>query len=649
MRAKSFLPAHIQALLKRLGIILLFMQLSRIVFYLFNRPSFTDIGFRDFTAAVWFDIITISLLCLPFIILSILPLPFRGNRYYQLLLKVLFHLLNTLILVLNLIDVEYFNYTSKRSTMDLLTILGAGNDFAQQIGSFFRDFWFLLILLLLFFFVSNWLYNRTRYRETIPVTGQRAFWIKDALLFAVLLAVFIILGRGGLGLKPVSPIDASQYTRIENTALVLNTPFTMLKSYNKANLEEKDYFTLKEELKLFNPVKVSHPQHLLPNGTNVVVIMLESFGNEWVGAAGAEESYTPFLDSLAGQSLYFQNGISNGKKSIEAVPAIVAGIPSLLDNPYISSAYGNNKIESLPILLKRQGYVSGFYHGATNGSMKFDGFAAQAGFDGYFGRKEYNNDDHFDKTWGILDEYFNPWTARQLTSYKAPFFATLFTLSSHHPYYIPPHMRGKLKKGPEPICESISYGDYSLRRFFEEAKKQPWYNHTIFVICADHTPATASPLYSQRTEMYKIPILFFDPQGRIQPKKETRFFQHMDILPTLLDLLNIGTTYYSFGNSYYQKTDPEAVTYLEGTYHYFRNNYLLTFSNDKARNLYCAIPRKMDTPDSISYYKKESQAYEKRLKALIQRYNRDLIQNQTTVANEKENPLHHQSHLGHRP
>lgn len=640
MKAKSFLPVHIKALLKRLGIILLFMQLSRVVFYAFNKSSFSSVGFHDFLIALWFDIVTISLFCLPFIILSIFPFPFRSGKYYQLLLKSVFHLLNTLILVLNLIDVEYFNYTSKRSTIDLFAILGAGNDFAQQIGSFLRDFWFLLLILLLFIVFSNWLYKKTRYREEFPAARKKAFWIKDSLVFILSITVFIVLGRGGFGLKPVSPIDASQFTRIENTALVLNTPFTMLKSYNKASLEEKKYFTLDQEMKLFSPIKVSRPQHLLPDNMNVVIIMLESFGNEWMGAAGADESFMPFLDSLAGESLYFQNGISNGKKSIEAVPAIIAGIPSLLDNPYISSAYGNNRIESLPLLLKEKGYVSGFYHGATNGSMKFDGFAAQAGFDGYFGRREYNNDDHFDKTWGILDEYFNPWTAKKLSEYKKPFLATLFTLSSHHPYFIPAHMRGKLKKGPEPICESISYGDYSLRKFFEEARKQPWYENTVFVLCADHTPATESPLYSQRTEMYKIPILFFDPKGRIKPAKETRIFQHLDIMPTLLDLLNIEIQYYSFGNSYYQKSDPEAITYLEGTYHYFRNNYLLTFSNDKARNLYCAITRKRDTPDSLSYYKKESLVYEKRLKALIQRYNRDLIQNQTT-ANEKENPLHH--------
>jgi phosphoglycerol transferase MdoB-like AlkP superfamily enzyme len=637
---KITIPIHIRALLQRLSIILLFMQVSRLVFYIFNRTSFTTATFKDVFVGLWFDLITIGLICLPFIILSTIPFKLRGHKGYQLFLKIAFHIINSFILLLNLVDVEYFKYTSKRSTIDLLTILGAGNDFKQQVTSFLRDFWFLSIFFILFILLTNWLYNKTRFSENTETIKNKAFAIKQTLYFLAAISIAVIVGRGGFSLKPSSSIDASRFTRVENTALVLNTPFTMLKSYGKASLEEKDYFSKEEELKHFNPIHHSIPQNILPDGTNVVILMMESFGNEWVGAAGAEESFTPFLDSLTGKSLYFKNGISNGKKSIEAVPAIIASMPSFLNDPYISSPYGNNTLQSLPIILAQKGYNSGFFHGATNGSMKFDGFAAQVGFDDYFGRKEYNNDDHFDKTWGIMDEYFMPWSAKKMTEYKKPFFTTVFSLSSHHPYYIPPHMRGKLKKGKQPIAQAIHYGDYSLRKFFEEAKKQPWYDNTIFVICADHTSSTDSPLYGQRTEMYKIPILFFHPKGYIKPKVESEFFQHTDILPTLLDMLNVKIDYYSMGQSYYQRNEKEAITFLEDTYYYFRDNYLLTFSNDRARNLYNAKIQERDTPDSISFYREKSQAYEKRLKAVIQRYNRDLIQNQTSV-NEKKNSLHH--------
>jgi phosphoglycerol transferase MdoB-like AlkP superfamily enzyme len=131
--------------------------------------------------------------------------------------------------------------------------------------------------------------------------------------------------------------------------------------------------------------------------------------------------------------------------------------------------------------------------------------------------------------------------------------------------------------------------------------------------------------------MYQVPIFFYSPNGALKPKKEKKIFQHLDILPTVLDLVNIKTKFYSFGNSAYSNIDREAVTYIEGAYYYFNKNRMLAFSNDKARNLYDFVVRNEVMNDSLPFYKKESELVEKRLKAIIQRYNRDLILNQTTV------------------
>jgi phosphoglycerol transferase MdoB-like AlkP superfamily enzyme len=356
---------------------------------------------------------------------------------------------------------------------------------------------------------------------------------------------------------------------------------------------------------------------------------LESFGNEFVGSYSNEKTYTPFLDSLINESLSFEFAYANGKKSIEAVPAIVASVPSLMDNPYISSPYANNKIETLASILKKRGYSTAFYHGATNGSMRFDSFAAQAGYDKYYGRFEYNNDAHFDRTWGILDEYFNPWSARMMTKLKQPFHSTLFTLSSHHPYYVPPHMKNKVIHGPQPIGASISYGDVSLRKFFEEARKQPWFKNTLFVLCADHTPSTSTALYNERSMMYRIPILFYHPGGKLEKKKEKIVFQQLDILPTALELLNVEEKIYSYGRSYYGKGSREAFAYLEGTHYYFRDRYMLTFTDERARSLYVLSTQKKSPVDSMKYQRNNVHLYERRLKAIIQRYNRDLVNNQT--------------------
>ncbi len=632
------IPVHARVLLARLGISILMLYITRLLFLAFNSGAFPQLSGWDYLVALWFDMITVGLFFLPYYVLFLIPVNIHHAKLHRIFFKLLFHLTNALLIALNLLDVEYFRYTSKRSTYDLFSTVSTGNDVNQLWTTFLRDFWFLLLFFIVLIVLSEYLYRKTeKYLQKHTVKPSMGINIGT---FVLLVPLLFIMGRGGFALKPTGIIEASMYTSPENTAFIVNTPFTIVKTIDQAALEPVHFLADDECDKIFSPIQQSVPQHLLPDSTNVMIILLESFGVEFIGAYQNNEGYTPFLDSLIGQSLYFEYGFANGKKSIEAVPAIMASLPTLMDAPYINSPYGSNKIEALPNILKRYGYESGFYHGATNGSMSFDGFAAICGFDHYMGRHEYNNEKHSDMTWGILDEYFNPWTARMLSELKEPFFGSLFTLSSHHPYFIPEHMRTKVKHGPQKICASISYGDIALRAFFEEAKKQPWYDNTLFVVLADHSPATTTELYNQRTHMYRIPILFYHPKGYIKPEKSKRIFQQLDIMPTLLDLLNIRTSYYSYGTSYYQQTNGEAFTYLEGTYYYFRDDFMTTFTGEQARNLYDFKVDQVLQEDSLKYFPKVVQRNENRIKAIIQRYNRDLISNQT-IAHEKENTIHH--------
>lgn len=634
---RSIFPSRFQSFCVRLVLVLVLLTLTRIVFFVNNSGSFSGVGIHEWLVGVWFDAVTLGLVLIPFFAFSLIPFPFSNHFIYRLLQKICFHVPVLLIIALNLLDTEYYSFTHKRSTADLLVIVSAGNDIQQLLTSFIRDFWFVIICFIVLFIGLEWMYRKTQPERF--ETNKRITWKRELLFFVVSLPLFVIMGRGGLAIhKPLSIIDATLYTAPQNSALVLNSAFTMLKSYGAADLEEKKYMSLKVEQQLFNPIQTTQPQGIFPDKTNVMIIMLESFGNEWVGAfnqsqeqSGVRTSYTPFFDSLIGESLTFEYGFSNGKKSIEGVPAINGSLPTLMDNPYISSAYGNNTIRALPQILKENNYSTAFFHGATNGSMRFNSFSKQLGFEQYIGRFEYNNDAHFDKTWGILDEYFNPWTAKQLTKMKAPFCATLFTLSSHHPYYIPPRWRKKVKKGPNPICASINYGDISLRKFFEQAKKEPWYENTIFVLVADHTSSTNSPYFSQLTKMYQIPIVFFDPKGRLPIRREQTIFQQLDIMPTVLDLLNIKTKYYAFGQSYFSKQPRFGLAYIEGTHHFFSGKNLLSFSNDKAISLTDFTRKQIGEPNLLTTQKATAKKMEKQLQAIIQRYNRDLINNQTRV------------------
>ena len=141
----QYIPEHLSILFKRLGIAVGALFITRIIFLLFNFGAFSEVSIIDFTLGLWFDIITVCLFFIPFYILFLIPFPNRNNKWYRLSFKTLFHLTNTLLIALNLMDVEYFKYTSKRSTFDLFSILSAGNDLGQLVGTFISDFWFLIL------------------------------------------------------------------------------------------------------------------------------------------------------------------------------------------------------------------------------------------------------------------------------------------------------------------------------------------------------------------------------------------------------------------------------------------------------------------------------------------------------------------------
>ncbi|MEO9257262.1 MAG: sulfatase-like hydrolase/transferase [Crocinitomicaceae bacterium] len=624
------IPAYIRALFLFMGIALLNLAITKAIFYFANSASFIHISWMDIFASLWFDIITVALIFIVFVPLWLIPFKKRNNLIYRSFFRLLFFVINSLSIALNLIDVIYFEYTSKRSTADLFSMVGYGQDMNQLWTSFLRDFWWLAIIFILLIIFSDWLFRKVMNRLIIHEKNS-SYKVQIIALFCIVPLV-VLTGRGGVGLKPVSMINAAQYTRPENAAFLMNTTFTMLKSLDNQSLEEKTYFTDDQLANIFSAKRkiTPNPAYQLPNKTNVVIVILESFGDEWVGKNANGVSFTPFLDSIFTESYYFDNAISNGKKSIEGIPAILSGIPTLMDNPYISSNYSGNKIIGLGNVMKKHDYSTYFYHGATNGSMNFDGFTALTGIEHYVGRKEYNNDKDNDGTWGIYDHKFLPWAAQQMSKTTEPFCSAIFTLSSHHPYKVPEEFEGKLMKGPVPLCQSINYTDLSLRMFFDEAKKQPWFNNTVFVFVADHTSASKSKIYGQRIGMYEIPIAFYSPTKQLKPTVDKRVIQQIDIYPTLIDLLGWNETIYSIGSSVFDFSQPRfAVNYLEGTYQLFQDNYVLTYTGKEQKHLFNFKTDLLMKADSINYLTKKSVKMEQLLKGIIQTYNNDLIYNRT--------------------
>ena len=627
---KNILPAYVRKFFLKAAVFLLIFTLCRLIFLLFNLNSFPVVYFTDFLAGSWFDLMTTAIVFLPLAAIEILPNKWRGTKWFQLILALVFHITLFLCVLINLIDVEYFKFCAARSTSSLFTVLSVGSSFAETVPSYIIDYWYLLLFLIAFQFFGGWLYKRI---NRIPDDSATTPWWKQISIFPLMAFLLVIVGRGGFGLRPIAAPKAASYTIDQNVPLVLNSAFTVIKTWGSVTLEEKTYFTDEELIARFNPVRHYKNPPIL-HQPNIVVLLLESFSVEYISSInGTNDVYTPFLDSLIDSSLVFTNCYANGKKSIDAMPSIISSIPKLMEIEYMASQYAANKIESIPKLLAKRGYESAFFHGATNGSMSFDVYCALAEFDHYFGRKEYNNNDHYDGTWGIYDEEFLAWSAGKFETLSQPFFSTVFTISSHPPYAIPARYQTRFNKGPSEMHNSIAYADYALGTFFEKVKSTSWYNNTLFIIAADHTPASGTDIYYKDMGNMHIPLVFFHPTDSTFRGRNDKVVGQQDVMPTIMDIIGIDEPFFSFGQSVFDPAPGYSASYIGNKYLYFadvgKERYMLTYQDDVVTGIYNLKDQLQVT--NLAEDKNLKQSLLDALHAIIQAYNKALIKNKMTA------------------
>jgi phosphoglycerol transferase MdoB-like AlkP superfamily enzyme len=515
-------------LLKRFFLVIAVYQACRFLFYFMNLSAFGNFSFQTFLGGLLFDFAAVAYLNIVFVIAHLIPGAFKYKSGYQKKLKITFYVVNLIFIATNFIDIIYYRFTGRRSTFSMITAKGMEHEAMGLIPSFLKEFWYIGLLFIVFSILFWKLIPKLKLVVN-PEKLTKKGYLKQFSCFILALAGILIIGRGGFQKKPIKIVDAIKYGEIGNSALVLNTPFCILKTISKKeDIERAHYFDDEKLASIYNPI-VSLESNAPSIKKNVVVLILESFGDENVG-----RGYTPFLDSLITKSYYFKNGFANGKVSIDAVPSILSSIPSLMNNSFISSSYSLNKINGLPKILKKQGYNTSFFHGAFNGSQNFDQYAKVAGFEHYYGKDEYLGEEAFDGKWGIFDEEFLQFFCKKVTTFKQPFFTSLFTISSHNPYIIPEKHKGKFPKGTTDIHESIGYTDFALRQFFNNAKKQGWYKNTLFVISSDHTSSAGDhDIDKTNIGKFSIPILFFDPSNPAFVGVDEKNFQQIDIMPSI--------------------------------------------------------------------------------------------------------------------
>ncbi|HOX74310.1 MAG TPA: LTA synthase family protein, partial [Bacteroidales bacterium] len=583
-------------LIYRILIILLLFSVSRAGFYVFNNKMFPGLTAGEFLTimrgGLLFDISATVYINMVFILFQLVPFDFRYGRKYQKSLAWLFFITNGVAFAANTADFVYYRFVFKRATSDIFGTFEGEPNIIKMILRFLIDYWPATLFCIALWVVMVWLYRRLEPVKPQP-SNRTVYTIVNILMIPLAAGLMIGGARGSLNesTRPISNSNAARYVKDpKNVAIVLNTPFSIFRTSGKKPLEKKNFFNEDELKVLFDP-------HHIPSGDkpvkseNVVVIILESFGREYIGAlnrdldSGKYSGYTPFIDSLINVSLTFDVSLANGKKSIDAMPSILASIPSL-ETPYAISHYSNNQIEGLASHLKKKGYYTTFFHGALSGSMGFDSFARMSGFEDYVSYEDYPYSGDTDGMWGIWDEPFFGYFAEKMKEFPQPFLASVFSLSSHHPFIVPEKYRNKFKKGPVPIAEVVGYTDFALGEFFRKISSEPFFENTLFVITADHTNESIHKEFQNSFGLYSVPVILYKPGSDLKGIKN-RIAQQIDIMPTVLHYLNYDEEFIAFGNDLFDDSyEPFAFNTNGSTYHLYMRDHILIMIDYKPVGLY---------------------------------------------------------------
>jgi uncharacterized sulfatase len=631
------LKAIIGKILKQYLLLLIIYQLVRLLFFIVNKSYFPTVTIVEYVKitlyGIRFDASAVFFLNLIYGILAIIVQSYSTSKWLYKWLQYFFIATNTFALIFNIADIAYFPYTHKRISFAVFSLIGKKADFIDLLPSYTVKYWWVLVLLaiivILFYKLNNKLINPLENINNQVVVKYKLFKVVVAII--LFSAVSILVYRGGFQLKPIGTKEAIFATTNQNIPIVTNTTFTIFTSYILEDINPL-YFYKEEELnKIVDPIK---QYNTTSNNMNVVVLILESFGKRYTGIGG-RQSCTPFLDSIMQQSMVCTNAFSNALISADGIPAILASIPAYSNEPFTTSPYGTNQIDGLGTCVKQMGYHTSFFHGGTNGTMSFDVFAKNAGFDHFYGRNEYANDKDYDGTWGIMDEPYLKYYANQLSTFKQPFCSALFTLSSHEPFTIPAQHAQEVKKYTKNIEKGIAYTDISLRAFFEEAKKQAWFNNTLFVFSADHSflaDGDTGNYYGNKMGLFALPIFFYKHNSPIFKGNYTKPFQQIDILPTILQAIGYQKPFYSLGNSLFDTTSNRYLfNVLLPSFQFMIDSNVITLNDDQLTGMYSFPGDSLYANNLLSTHKSKADSTLQVLKAYKQTINNHLIDNKMSV------------------
>lgn len=566
---KRFVQALYYLLSVHVAALIFFFVFRLILFistdYTFPEEIQNDWGLKAiaFVKGLWFDnVIACYILILPLVVLWMASLFNYTSKWLYLFTGGWFITLYSLSFIISAANIPYFAYFFKIINSSIFNWFGYAGTTA---GMIFGETSYYFPIALGIISIALWgieihLLSKKFYEKSLkanhPLLISERILILLTGAICVGLCVFGIRGRMGY-----NPIKVSQAYYCEDpflNQLGVSPVFNLLTSTLDDNRKENRHLQLMPDTEALSQVQqllnregiegISPiAREIKPDTTcrqrNVVLIFMESMSAQLMQSYGQSKNLTPFLDSLYHQSMSFNNIYSAGIHTNHGLYSTLYSFPTIMKR----NAMKGSVIpiySGLPTVLKDNGYHNLFFMTHESQYDNMNAFFRTNGFDEIYAEENYPKEkiaNHFGVQDDFLYEYALP-ILNDRAKNNQPFFATLLSISNHPPYVIPSYFHPKSEKIDDQIVE---YADWSIRQFITEAKKQPWFDHTLFVFVSDHGKLVGTPENEMPESYNHVPLMIYG-KG-IPAEQKNNFGGQIDIAPTLLGMLGIGYTQNNFG------------------------------------------------------------------------------------------------------
>jgi phosphoglycerol transferase MdoB-like AlkP superfamily enzyme len=575
---------------------IIFFAFFRLLFLLTHLLLVEGIGlstiFYPFWLGLRYDTNILSIIILPLLLISAIPFIKFSSRIVQRIYSIILTIVFAFLFILLTADIDYYDTFGSRLDYWAIAYLKYPMQFLYSAVTA-PHFWIAIIIWAMITILFYWLVkNIFRRLEKFPSQNKLIWHITGYLIALALLALSI---RGSLGVKPLDWGTAFFSDNQFINQLSLNGPYTLVHSIyeeretessyadeNQTNISKDEladkYRTVRRMLNL--PIDTASAELTLRHTDattdtlglkpNIVVIIMESWTADILGALGSKLGITPYFDRLASEGILFSNFYANGVRTNRGIPAILCSFPSPSGRTIMQRFSADYPFRSLADILKEQNYHNVFAYG---GDIQFDnmaGFLHRVGYNQFYDESNFNRSDRLGK-WGIADHIVLERLAEDIKSYPRPFHLAVMTLSNHDPYLIPD---ARFKKYDDTVPNSnrlntLFYTDWAIGQFIDSIKTLPIFDSTIFVITSDHCPHQGGK-YPLAPRNFHIPLLIYAPAliGDSAVRIDKTGSQ-VDIIPTLLPLTGISAEQFSWGRDLlHLRADDSgfAVIVAEGRY-----------------------------------------------------------------------------------